>query len=107
MPQYRETFNRAGILDFVVLRRCFNVCLLMGLHRSSLDIRYYEVHLLRMKKSRRESAAAGAMILCAPSESEWGKYGWTYLRLKDAEAKFHELADREREKAIVRSGVRL
>ena len=88
------------MLDFKVIRRRHDVCLLVGQHRLSGDIVYYEVHLLRMKSSRPESLDAGSMILCAPSESEWGKYGWTYLRLEEAELKFAELVKQRSQKRV-------
>ena len=41
-----------------------------------------------------DSADAGQLILCAPSESEWGKHGWTYLTLAAAQEQFDTLANK-------------
>ena len=91
MPKYRATYSRGGILDFAVTAQKGRACLAVGSYRHAPEVRIYEVHLLRMKKSRRDSSDAGEMILSSPSESEWGKYGWTYLTLEAAEVKYCEL----------------
>ena len=46
-----------------------------------------------------ESADAGQLILCAPSESEWGKHGWTHLTLQDAVKRFTAEVEKRREVA--------
>ena len=99
MPKYRETYSRDGI-DFVVTKRQRNACLLVGTYRHTPDHHTYEVHLLRMVKQGGLSPDAGKMILSSPSESEWGKYGWTFMTLEDAQRKFAQLAD-ESEVGIV------
>jgi len=90
MPRYQPTYTRDNI-DFSVIQRTGNICLLEGTYQHTPDHHTYEVHRLRMKKSHPESADAGAMILSAPAESDWGKYGWTYLSLEAAQVKFDEL----------------
>ena len=104
MPKYRETYTREGI-DFTVTNRRGNVCLLVGTYRHTPTLHSYEVHHLRMKKSHPESADAGAMILSSPSESEWGKYGWTYLSLEAAQVKFDELVKQTGRIAVLSSDV--
>lgn len=92
MPKYQEAYTREGI-DFVVTQRQGNVCLLVGTYRHTSDHHTYEVHQLRMKRTHPDSDDAGEMVLCSPADSEWGKYGWTYLSLEAAEAKFHDLVE--------------
>ena len=46
-----------------------------------------------------DSADAGQLILCAPSESEWGKHGWTHLTLQDAVKRFTAEVEKRREVA--------
>ena len=92
MPKYRETYRREGI-DFTVTNRQGNVCLLVGTYRHSPTLHTYEVHLLRWANSHPKSVDAGAMILTAPSTEDWGKYGWTFMTLEDAQRKFDTLAN--------------
>ena len=90
MPRYQPNYTRHGI-DFTVIQRTGNICLLVGSYQHTPDHFTYEVHRLRMKPAHPDSADAGQLILCSPSESEWGKYGWTYLSLEAAQVKFDEL----------------
>jgi hypothetical protein len=92
MPKHRETYTREGI-DFTVTNRRGNICLLVGTYRHSPTLHTYEVHRLRMKPAHPESADAGQLILCSPSESEWGRYAWTYLTLAAAQDQFDTLAN--------------
>ena len=96
MPKQRETYSRDGILDFLVTKRQGNVYLLVGTYRHSPTLHTYEVHRLRMKPAHPDSPDAGRLILCSPSESEWGKHGFTYMSLEDAQKKFEALAGEAR-----------
>ena len=95
MPKYQPNYTRDGI-DFTVIQRTANICLLEGTYQHTPDLHTYEVHRLRMKKAHPESADAGQLILCSPSESEWGKHGFTYMSLEDAQKKFEALAGEAR-----------
>ena len=95
MPRYKPSYTRHGI-DFNVTNRRGNVCLLVGTYRHSPTLHTYEVHRLRMKPAHPDSADAGQLILCSPSESEWGRHGFTYMSLEDAQKKFEALAEEAR-----------
>jgi len=69
------------------------VCLLKGTYQHTPDHHTYEVHRLRMKPAHPDSADAGQLLLCSPSESEWGKHGWTYLTLAAAQEQFDTLVN--------------
>jgi hypothetical protein len=92
MPKYKDTYTRDGI-DFHVTEKHEIICLLVGTYRHSPTLHTYEVHLLRMVKQGSLSPDAGKMLLSSPSESDWGKYGWTFMTLEDAQRKFDQLAD--------------
>ena len=91
MPKYHQAYTRDGI-DFTVIQRTGNICLLEGTYQHTPDHHTYEVHILRVKPAHPDSADAGQLILCAPSESEWGKHGWTHLTLAAAQEQFDTLA---------------
>jgi hypothetical protein len=92
MPKYQLNYTRDGI-DFTVIQRTGSICLLEGTYQRTPDLHTYEVHRLRMKKAHPDSADAGQLILCSPSESEWGRYAWTYLTLAAAQEQFDTLAN--------------
>ena len=92
MPRYQPSYTRDGI-DFSVIQRTGNICLLEGTFQHTPDHHTYEVHKLRWRKSHPKSADAGEVILSRPTESDWGKFGWTYLTLEDAQRKFDQLTD--------------
>jgi hypothetical protein len=92
MPRYQPNYTRHGI-DFTVIQRTGNICLLEGTYQHTPDLHTYEVHRLRMKPAHPDSVDAGQLILCAPSESEWGRHGFTYMSLEDAQKKFKALAE--------------
>ena len=93
MPKYQPNYTRDGI-DFAVIQRTGNMCLLEGTYQHTPDHHTYEVHRLQMKKAHPDSADAGQLILCSPSESEWGRHGFTYMSLEDAQKKFDTLANK-------------
>jgi hypothetical protein len=47
-----------------------------------------------MKPAHPDSADAGQLILCSPSESEWGKHGWKHLTLAAAQEQFNTLTNK-------------
>ena len=87
MPRYQPNYTRHGI-DFTVIQRTGNICLLEGTYQHTPDHFTYEVHRLRMKPAHPDSADAGKQLLMSPSMEEWGVYGWTYLTLLDAVKRF-------------------
>ena len=90
MSKYTDTYTREGIA-FTVTDRQGYICLLTGTYNHTPDHHTYEVHKLRWRKSHPKSADAGEVILSRPTESDWGKFGWTYLTLEDAQRKFDQL----------------
>ena len=94
MPRYKDTYTREGI-DFTVTNRQGNVCLLVGTYSHTPDHHTFEVHKLRWRKPHPKSADDGEVILSRPTESDWGSYGWTFITLGSAKAKFDELADEQ------------
>ena len=93
MPRYQPNYIRHGI-DFTVIQRTGNICLLKGTYQHTPDHFTYELHRLRMKPAHPDSADAGQLILCSPSESEWGRHGWTHLTLAAAQEQFDTLANK-------------
>ena len=92
MTPYKDNYTRDGI-DFTVTKREGNICLLTGTYQHTPDHHTYEVHILKMAKAHPKSDDAGRMILSAPSACDWGTYGFTFLTMDAAQAKFEELVE--------------
>ena len=91
MPKYQTKYTHHG-LTYTEIKRHENIALFEGITASGG--KQYEVHVLREKKAHPKSDNAGEMILCSPSTSEWGKYGFTYQTWEKADKKFQSLAAR-------------
>ena len=91
MPKYNPTYT-SNVYTFTEITRHGNIAIFEGITASGG--KQYEVHVLREKKAHPKSDNAGEMILCSPSTSEWGKYGFTYQTWEKADKKFQSLAAR-------------
>ena len=91
MPKYKPTYTR-NVYTYTEITRTGNIALFEGITESSG--KQYEVHVLRDKKAHPNSVNAGEMILCSPSTSEWGRFGFTYQTKDRAMEKFRKLAEK-------------
>lgn len=89
MPKYKPTYT-SSVYTYIEIKRTGNIALFEGITASGC--KQYEVHVLRDKQAHPKSNNAGEMILCSPSTSEWGRFGFTYQTREKADEKFQSLA---------------
>jgi hypothetical protein len=89
MPKYTTNYTR-NVYTYTEIKRNENIALFEGV--TALGSKQFEVHVLRDKQAHPKSNNAGEMILCSPSTSEWGRFGFTYQTREKADEKFQSLA---------------
>ena len=87
-----ETFTLHN-WDYTLLKRHNDVAALYVMKRKGV-VRY-EVWVLRRYLTDSPLVGRKAGDIRTPTNSDWGIYGWTYLKLESAEAKFNELINNE------------
>lgn len=89
MRDIPESFTRDGF-DYELIKRHDNVAAIYVGKRKGL-IHEYEVWKLRTYTRDYPNYGIQVGDIHKPSTREWGKYGWTYVKLESAQRKFDSL----------------
>lgn len=89
MKTIPSNFSRDGV-DYELIKQHDNVAAIYVGKRNGV-VRDYEVWKLRTFKTDRPDYGIQAGDIHKPSTKEWGRFGWTYVKLESAEAKFGHL----------------
>jgi len=88
----QSKFFRSGH-DHEVLERSGNVLLVRRQHRT-VSVPHWEVVRIRVSPAKLVFGVPRPECEVYPSSEDWGKRGWTYTTLEDAQAKFAELTQK-------------
>lgn len=89
MRDIPEKFTREGI-DYELIQRHGNVAAIYMGKRNGVFMEY-EVWKLRTYKKDNPSYNVQAGDIHKPSTKDWGRFGWTYVKLESAQRKFGQL----------------
>jgi len=94
VKKLKDSFKTNG-LDYSVMRRTEKVALVGVHHRSHSEPHAYETHLIKVTKPHLRDTEAieqgFEMVERLASNEQFGKYGWSWLTLEDAEQSFNQL----------------
>ena len=95
LPEYIDK----GTFELNMMKREGDIALFSRYNRRIKSISTYEVAVIRKKGEEKMFDVLLPNREVYPSTSEWGKFGWTYQHLVNAEVKFRKLVEGARLRA--------
>lgn len=97
----KKTFNKNGYTYKLIKKserdNDRQVAIYEQIHKNG-EVMAYEVHLIRFRVLTKDKPLfelkAGDEEIANPSNEDWGSFGWTFLKLAEAEKKLIELKRR-------------
>ena len=88
MKPIKKTFSKDGF-KFTQLKREGRVCIYSQVPDGG-EFRAFEVIIIKYRKERQINGKVLPAQEAYPSDSDWGKMGWTFISLEKAEQRFTE-----------------